>query len=89
MSVNATVTDFRAISYPLRLYSGQDALEQLPAELKRQQTSRAFCCPACPRAQGRSWTIIFRLQHTRAQLMRCVRAVRLFAVRCLLARMAL
>ena len=27
--------DFRAVSYPLRLYSGQDALESLPAELKR------------------------------------------------------
>jgi alcohol dehydrogenase class IV len=35
-------TDFRAVSYPLRLYSGKDALENLPAELKRHRARRAF-----------------------------------------------
>jgi alcohol dehydrogenase class IV len=35
-------TDFRAVSYPLRLYSGKDALENLPAELKRHGSRRAF-----------------------------------------------
>jgi alcohol dehydrogenase class IV len=34
--------DFRAVGYPLRLYSGRDALENLPAELKRRGASRAF-----------------------------------------------
>ena len=60
MSVNAAVTDFRAISYPLRLYSGQDALEQLPAELKRQQTSRAFI--VCGRSVSRKTDLIARIQ---------------------------
>lgn len=34
--------DFRAVSYPLRLYSGKDALENLPSELKRYKSQRAF-----------------------------------------------
>ncbi len=34
--------DFRAVGYPVRLYSGQDALENLPAELKRHRARRAF-----------------------------------------------
>jgi alcohol dehydrogenase class IV len=34
--------DFRAVSYPLRLYSGRDALENLPSELKRYKSQRAF-----------------------------------------------
>lgn len=34
--------DFRAVGYPVRLYSGQDALEQLPVELKRHRAQRAF-----------------------------------------------
>jgi alcohol dehydrogenase class IV len=33
---------FRATGYPLRLYSGRDALENLPAELKRHRAQRAF-----------------------------------------------
>jgi alcohol dehydrogenase class IV len=33
---------FRATSYPLRLYSGKDALGNLPAELKRCKSQRAF-----------------------------------------------
>jgi len=33
---------FRATGYPLRLYSGKDALENLPAELKRYKSQRAF-----------------------------------------------
>lgn len=34
--------DFRAVGYPVRLYSGTDALENLPAELKRHRVQRAF-----------------------------------------------
>jgi alcohol dehydrogenase class IV len=33
---------FRATGYPLRLYSGKDALENLPAELKRFKSAKAF-----------------------------------------------
>jgi len=33
--------NFRAVSYACRLYSGKDALENLPAELKRHQSQRA------------------------------------------------
>ena len=33
---------FRALSYPWRLYSGVDALEQLPAEVARHGARRAF-----------------------------------------------
>lgn len=33
---------FRATGYPLRLYSGKDALENLPAELKRFKSTKAF-----------------------------------------------
>jgi len=34
--------DFRAVGYPVRLYSGQDALENLPAEFKRHHARRVF-----------------------------------------------
>lgn len=33
---------FRAVGYPLRLYSGKDALENMPAELKRFKSTKAF-----------------------------------------------
>ena len=52
--------DFRAISYPLRLYSGQDALESLPAELKRQGASRAFI--VCGRTVSRKFDLITRIR---------------------------
>ena len=52
--------DFRAISYPLRLYSGQDALENLPAELKRQRTKRAFI--VCGRTVSRKTELIARIK---------------------------
>lgn len=38
----ATPSDFRAISYVARLFSGQDALEHLPAEVERTGAQRAF-----------------------------------------------
>ncbi len=37
-----TAHDFRAVSYPVRLYSGQDALERLPSEVERVAARRAF-----------------------------------------------
>jgi len=38
----STVHDFRATTYPARVYSGKDALGNLPAELKRHRARRAF-----------------------------------------------
>jgi alcohol dehydrogenase class IV len=50
---------FRAASYPLRLYSGQDALENLPAELRRQNTRRAVVI--CGRSVSRQTDLIRRI----------------------------
>jgi alcohol dehydrogenase class IV len=52
--------DFRAVSYPLRLYSGQDALENLPAELKRHGSSRAFI--VCGRSVSTQTPLISRMR---------------------------
>ncbi|HET7157595.1 MAG TPA: iron-containing alcohol dehydrogenase family protein, partial [Burkholderiales bacterium] len=52
--------DFRAVSYPVRLYSGQDALENLPAELKRQRAARAFI--VCGRSVSRQTPLISRVR---------------------------
>ena len=53
-------SDFRAVGYPLRLYSGKDALENLPAELKRQCASRAFI--VCGRSVARRTPLIERMR---------------------------
>jgi alcohol dehydrogenase class IV len=43
MSPNASHShDFRLVSYPVRVYSGRDALESLPAEIGRNRAKRAF-----------------------------------------------
>jgi alcohol dehydrogenase class IV len=52
--------DFRAVGYPLRLYSGRDALENLPAEVKRQRARRAFI--VCGRSVSRRTSLIDRLR---------------------------
>ena len=52
--------DFRAVGYPLRLYSGKDALENLPAEVKRQRASRAFI--VCGRSVARKTPLIGRMR---------------------------
>ena len=52
--------DFRAVGYPLRLYSGQDALENLPAELKRRRAKRAFI--VCGRTVSRKTDLIARIK---------------------------
>jgi alcohol dehydrogenase class IV len=52
--------DFRAVGYPLRLYSGKDALENLPAELKRQRAKRAFI--VCGRTVSRKTPLVTRLR---------------------------
>jgi len=52
--------DFRLVSYPLRLYSGKDALENLPAEVKRNRTRRAFI--VCGRTVARGTPLIARIR---------------------------
>ena len=52
--------DFRAVGYPLRLYSGKDALENLPAELKRQGARRAFV--VCGRTVSRKTPLVSRVR---------------------------
>ncbi|MCW5574552.1 MAG: iron-containing alcohol dehydrogenase [Burkholderiales bacterium] len=51
--------DFRAVAYPLRLYSGRDALENLPAELKRRKSRRAFV--VCGRSVSRKTDLVDRI----------------------------
>lgn len=52
--------DFRAVGYAVRLYSGQDALENLPAELKRNKAKRAFVI--CGRSVSRKTDLIERIR---------------------------
>jgi alcohol dehydrogenase class IV len=52
--------DFRLVGYPLRLYSGKDALENLPAEVKRQRAARAFI--VCGRTVSRKTALIQRIR---------------------------
>ena len=52
--------NFRAVAYPLRLYSGKDALENLPAELKRHGANRAFI--VCGRSVSRKTPLISRMR---------------------------
>jgi alcohol dehydrogenase class IV len=52
--------DFRAVGYPLRLYSGRDALEHLPTELKRHGAKRAYV--VCGRTVSRRTPLIGRVQ---------------------------
>jgi len=55
-----SATDFRAVSYPCRVYSGKDALENLPAELKRYKSQRAFII--CGRTVSRRTGLIARMR---------------------------
>jgi alcohol dehydrogenase class IV len=52
--------EFRLVGYPLRLYSGKDALENLPTELKRQRARRAFI--VCGRTVSRKTDLISRIR---------------------------
>lgn len=52
--------DFRAVTHPLRLYSGRDVLESLPAELKRQNARRAFV--VCGRTVSRKTDLVLRIR---------------------------
>src|SRR5918992_2398988 len=52
--------DFRAVGFPLRLYSGKDALENLPAELKRHRAKRAFV--VCGRSVSCKTPLVSRIR---------------------------
>ena len=52
--------DFRAVGYAVRLYSGKDALENLPAELKRHRARRAFV--VCGRTVSRQTDLVARIR---------------------------
>ncbi len=61
MSLTPTYTNkFSATGYPLRLYSGQDAIENLPAELKRHRAKRAFI--VCGRTVSRKTDLIAHMR---------------------------
>lgn len=51
---------FRAVGYPLRLYSGKDVLEQLPLEVKRCKAQRAFVISG--RSVSRRTDLVNRIQ---------------------------
>ena len=53
-------TNFRAVTYPVRLYSGNGALENLPAELKRNRAKRAFI--VCGRTVSRKTDLISHMR---------------------------
>jgi alcohol dehydrogenase class IV len=53
-------TDFKALSLACRVYSGRDALENLPAELKRNKAQRAFI--VCGRTVSRRTELIARMR---------------------------
>ncbi|HEV7822500.1 MAG TPA: iron-containing alcohol dehydrogenase, partial [Burkholderiales bacterium] len=53
-------TDFNALSLAFRVYSGKDALENLPAELKRNKAQRAFIL--CGRTVSRRTDLIARMR---------------------------
>lgn len=52
--------DFRLVSYPVRVYSGKDALENLPGEVGRNRAKRAFII--CGRSVSRSTPLVARVR---------------------------
>jgi alcohol dehydrogenase class IV len=52
--------DFRLVSYPVRVYSGKDALESLPAEIGRHRARRAFII--CGRSVSRQTPLVARVR---------------------------
>ena len=59
-SAVAYVHDFRAVTYPCRVFSGKDALENLPAEIGRNRAKRAFII--CGRSVSRTTDLIKRIR---------------------------
>src|SRR5688572_22581068 len=59
MNLETTHT-FRAVSYPLRLHVGLDALSQLETEVKRQNAQRAFV--VCGRTVATKTNLLERIR---------------------------
>lgn len=51
---------FRAVGYPLRLYSGQNALDHLPAEVERRKSRRVFV--VCGRTVATKTNLLGRIE---------------------------
>lgn len=51
--------DFRMVSYPYRVFSGRNALDQLPSEIKRHKAQRAFVI--CGRSVSTRTNLIERI----------------------------
>jgi alcohol dehydrogenase class IV len=60
MVSTAISNDFRIVSYPCRVYSGKDALDNLPAELGRHRAKRAFIISG--RSVSRKTDLITRMR---------------------------
>jgi alcohol dehydrogenase class IV len=58
--------DFRAVNYPVRLYSGQDAAANIKAEVARNRGKRAFI--VCGRSVSRKTAVIARMRERLGEL---------------------
>jgi len=58
--------DFRAVNYPVRVYSGDGALANLKAEVARNRAKRAFIL--CGRSVARNTPLIARMQERLGEL---------------------
>jgi alcohol dehydrogenase class IV len=58
--------DFRAVNYPVRLYSGQDAAANIKAEVARNRGKRAFI--VCGRTVSRKTALIDRMRERLGEL---------------------
>jgi alcohol dehydrogenase class IV len=58
--------DFRAVHYPVRIYSGQDALANINAEVARNRGTRAFI--VCGRTVARKTPLIERMRERLGEL---------------------
>jgi alcohol dehydrogenase class IV len=58
--------DFRAVTYPVRLYSGQDAAANIKAEVARNRAKRAFI--VCGRTVSRKTALIDRMRERLGEL---------------------
>lgn len=65
MSDTAYTHDFRLVSYPLRVYSGKDALENLPAEVGRHRAKRVFVISG--RSVSRNTPLVARIKELLAE----------------------
>jgi len=60
MNDTAHTHDFRLVSYPVRVYSGKDALESLPAEVSRNRAKRVFVVSG--RSVSRNTPLVVRIK---------------------------